>query len=202
MKKDSLTLKNVQKDLLVVAGEQEYNVSDWRLSYIVPVTALALLLGFLLKNVWIGLAIFSVAAYHIVRLILESKDARAAQRLLREEIQRGAVAVSVETLDHIARETVYEPHSHGRHKHTLKEVEFFYFRSGIRWRVPNVLRHYEWSREYSTTSQMLNLTAVEGNEFYVISLQSNHSVSYAYNTKFFELKEAEFAPPTTQSESV
>lgn len=187
--KEDLTLEHVKQDLLKIVELRGSNISDWRLSYIVPVTLLAVIVGFLLKNVWIGLLIFSVSAYHIVRLVIEARQNRETKKLLKNEIQRGDVAVSIETLDHITQEIIYEPYAGRRSHHVTKEVKFFYFLSGIRWRVPNVITHYPWSKNYSITSKMLDMTAVEGNEFYVISLQSNHEIAYVYNTKFFDFKD-------------
>ncbi|MBQ8432758.1 MAG: hypothetical protein IJX28_07720 [Clostridia bacterium] len=189
MTKEPLTLKNITEDLRSIAFCHLTNAEDWRFSFIVPITALAVLLGILLKNLWIGLLIFSVAAYHIVRYAMECKDYKAKERAIANVLDRGDVSVCVEVLSHIAEETIYEPHSHGRHSHATKTVTLLHFTSGSSWRIPAVDRHYEWSQEYSVSSKGLENISVEGDEFFCVSLQGHHQISYVYPCKFFVLDE-------------
>ncbi len=74
MKKETLLLHHIMQDLKIVARFQMSNTADWRFSFIVPVTLLSVIFGWLFENIWIGLFIFSVAAYHIVRYVVECKE--------------------------------------------------------------------------------------------------------------------------------
>ncbi|MBO7762390.1 MAG: hypothetical protein J6T24_06300 [Clostridia bacterium] len=53
-------------------------------------------------------------------------------------------------------------------------------------------KHYAWSREYCLSSTGLWQTSVEGNEFYVISLQGHPDIRYIYPKKFFKLSASLF----------
>ena len=70
MRKEIITLDSIKKDLIKIVNYQLSNKADWRFSYIVPITLLAISIGVLLKKIFIGVLVFSLAAYHIVRYIL------------------------------------------------------------------------------------------------------------------------------------
>lgn len=74
MKKETLLLSNITNDLKAVVDSQIMNIVKWRFTYIVPITLLSIIHGALIKNIWISLLIFSVAAYHIVRYIIEYRN--------------------------------------------------------------------------------------------------------------------------------
>ena len=74
MKKETLLLSNITNDLKAVVDSQIMNIVKLRFTYIVPITLLSIIYGALLKNIWISLLIFSVAAYHIVRYIIEYRN--------------------------------------------------------------------------------------------------------------------------------
>lgn len=190
MQKDKLTLANVRQDLDKIAYTGLSNVEQWRSAYYVPITILAVMVEVLLKNIWIGLLIFSVAAYHIVMYVIEYKKYRAQKKAITDILDRGDISISVERFSHIADETIYEPHIHGKHAHSTKEVTFFYFESGTSWRVPRVDKHYEWSSECYLTSIGLKNISVGGNEFFYVSLQGHHDIAYIYPCKLFELDES------------
>ncbi len=171
-----------------MAEEQFANREDSRLRYIIPVTLLALIVGFLLKNVLIGLLIFALAAYHLVRYIIERKDYMDNKKAIKEMIERGDVAVSVETLSHIAEETVYEPNRVVQRDRVIKTVKRYCFASGASWRVSRVDRHYGWSRECFISTKGLENISISGDEFFYISLQENHEIAYIYPCKSFELE--------------
>ena len=79
MKKERLTLEAIKQDLMKIVDFQLSNKTDWRFSYIVPITLLAVMIGILLKNVLIGLLIFSIAAYHIVRYVIEYRKCKKSK---------------------------------------------------------------------------------------------------------------------------
>ncbi len=187
MTKETLTLQNITDDLRRVAFFGLSNVQEWRFFSIISVTLLAVMLGIFLKSVWIGIAIFSVAAYHIVRYVMEYRKYRERKKAIANVLDRGDISVSVEKLSHVAMETIYEPHGHGKHRHTTKEVTFFYFLSGGRWRIPNVDKHYVWSKDYYISSKGLENASVGGDEYFYISLQGYHDIAYVYPCKFFVL---------------
>ncbi len=190
MQKDKLTLANIRQDLDKIANAKISNVGEWRSAYYIPITILAVMIGILLKNIWIGLLIFSVAAYHIVMNIIEYRKHGVQEKAITDILNRGDISISVERLSHVSNETIYEPHTHGKHTHKTKEVTFFYFESGISWRVPNVDKHYEWSSEcYLSSIGLINMS-VSGNEFFYITLQGHHDIAYVYPCKLFELDES------------
>ena len=182
-------LSNIIQDLKIVADFQISNTADRRLVYIIPVTLLSVILGFLSKNVWIALAIFTVAAYHIVRFVIEYKDYRAQKKAINDILERGDVSVSVEQLNSIGEELIYEPHRNLTNTKLTRATTFYYFASGKSWRVPNVLKHYKWSSEcYVSTAGLKNIS-IEGDEFYFVSLQGDYDIAYIYPCKNFELEE-------------
>ena len=73
MAKETLTLSDITHDLKIIAHSTLSNAEDWRLAYILPATMFAISVIALLKAVWPGLLIFTVAAYHIVRYVMELK---------------------------------------------------------------------------------------------------------------------------------
>ena len=189
MKKELLTTDNIKHDLLLSIQSNYVNKSEWRLETAFAITLLAVITGFLLKNIWIGLAIFAPAVYLAVRYIIAEKKFKSEIRAAEDAVNREEFIISLETLDKVREETIYEPHSGHRGKTRLtKDVCFFYFVSGVKWRMPRVAKHYEWSKEYYISSAGLNNTSVSGNEFYFVKLESDPKVSYIYNTKFFELE--------------
>ena len=193
MQKDKLTLANIQNDLDKIAYTNISNVGEWRSSYYIPITILAVMVGVLLKNIWVGLLIFSVAAYHIVMNFMEYKKYAEQKKAIKDVLDRGDISISVEKLSHISVETIYEPHTHstvrGSHTHATKEVTLFYFESGVSWRVPKVDKHYEWSSEcYLSSIGLINIS-VSGNEFFYVTLQGHHEIAYVYPCKLFELDE-------------
>ena len=67
MKKEKLMLEAIKQDLLKIVNFQLSNKAEWRFSYIIPITILAVMAGVYFKNIFVGLLVFSVATYHIVR---------------------------------------------------------------------------------------------------------------------------------------
>jgi len=187
MKKEELKLDNIKHDLKTVLNFQILNVSDWRFSYIIPITLLAVMIGILLKNILAGLFIFSFAAYHIVRFFMEYKNYKAKKNAIEEAIARGDISISIERLSHIAVEVIYEPHFRLKHSHAAKEVTFFYFASGSSWRIPAVRTHYGWSKDYYTSTEGLKNISISGEEFFYISLQGNYDIAYIYPCDFFTI---------------
>ena len=187
MKKETLLLSNITNDLKAVVDSQIINIGNWRFSYIVPITLLSIIYGALLKNIWISLLIFSVAAYHIVRYIIGYRNCIIKKKTVKSAIDRTDVCITIEKLSHIATETIYEPHNYGGRGNAAKTVRYYYFESGCRWRVPDVDKHYRWSKDYYISSKGLENTSIQGDEFYFISLQGYQDIAYIYPCKNFEL---------------
>lgn len=191
MKKETLLLPNVTNDLKTVAKFQIKNIGDWRFSYIGSLTLISVVIGVLLQSVWIALLIFSAAAYHIVRYILEYRryriEIKAVMSAVDRAVDRADISISTERLSHVATETIYEPHSAGKSTQLTKNVTYFYFESGSRWRVPRVPEHYKWSRNFHTSRTGLENVSLQGDEFYIISLQGYHDIAYIYPCKYFDL---------------
>lgn len=189
MTKEYLTKDNIKHDLLLSIQSSYVNKSEWRIEAAVAIILLAIITGFLLKNIWIGLAIFAPAVYQIVRYIISEKKFKSKVRAAEDAVAREEFIISLETLEKVRQETIYEPHNYGGKHYSTREAYVFYFVSGIKWRMPGIAKHYEWSKEYYISSGGLNNTSVGGNEFYFIRLESDPKVSYVYNTKFFELED-------------
>lgn len=189
MTKEIVRNENIREDLIKVIEERDDIQWEWRLCYIVPFASLALMICFLLPNVWLGLVAFLPAVYHVVRLIWELRRSRARKKEIRIRIERGDLTVSEEILSHIAEETVYEPHRGHRRSHMANLAYVFYFQSGASWRHYPVKKHYAWSKVYDLTPQGLENTSVAGDTFYYIRLQSDGDIGYIYNKKMFVYKE-------------
>lgn len=187
MKKEKITLNAIREDLLKVVKDQISNKSDWRFSYIIPITMIAILISVLFKNIFIGLLIFSVSVYHIVRYVIEFKEYKSNKTAIVSLIERDGISISNEVLDHIANETIYEPHARGRLTKSIKEITVYYFIGGSSWRVPNVDKHYSWSNEFYLSSNGLENISLAGDEFFLIRLQNYSDIAYIYPCKTFEL---------------
>ena len=185
MKKEELTLYNVREDLIGIAYEKMSKLDDRHLAYILPITALALMIGILLKNILLGLLIFSVAAYHIICYIPERKKHNDKRKATLDILQRGDISISVEQLSHIARETIYEPSPH--RQSSTKEVKYYHFEGGRSWRDYFPYEHYAWSEEYHLSPKGLENISLQGDEFFYISLKGRHDIAYIYPCKLFEL---------------
>lgn len=187
MQKETLTIKNVLSDLTIVAEKQMSCAEEWRFTYIIPVTMLAISVGVFFKSLLIGLLIFSFAAYHIFRYVLSLREYKEKRRALSQTMGRGDLCISTEIFSHVASEQIYEPHTGRRNSHAMKTVTVFHFKAGGSWRMPEVTTHYAWSREFYLSSAGLDNISVEGNEFFRISLLGYHEIAYIYPCKFFEL---------------
>ena len=193
MKKETLTLSNVSQDLSEIAYQNISNTENWRLAFILPSTVLAIIVGFAAKNLLLGLLLFAFAAYHMFKYAKEYKKYWTMKKTFKDTLDRGDISISIEQFSHIARERIYEPHTHvyGRHRDVdmTKEVKFFYFMSGARWRVPTVDKHYKWSKEYYVSTKGLDNISLQGDEYYYIKLQGPTDIVYVYPCKFFVLDE-------------
>ena len=188
MRKEIITLDSIKKDLIKIVNYQLSNKADWRFSYIVPITLLAISIGVLLKKIFIGVLVFSLAAYHIVRYILEYKEYKAKKTAVLSLIERGEISISTEIFSHIADDVViYEPHLVGRRSNTIKTITLYHFDGGSSWRLPPFDKHYEWSRDFYISPKGLENISIKGDEFYFVSLQAHHDIAYIYPCKNFEL---------------
>ena len=189
MVKENLTMENIRRDLQKVAWLNEERVSDSHFNYIIPCTILSLLIGILFELVFVAVVIFSFAAYHIVLFSIECRHVSEIRKEIKKDLERGDISVSVQKLTNIVDETIYEPHAGRRGYHNTKDIKVFVFASGIRWRVPNIYKHYEWSLNCYMSTQGLENTSVCDDEFYFVMLQGHTNISYVYNTKFFDFNE-------------
>ncbi len=192
MQKETLKLSNIKKDLELVAFCNIYNKEDWKLYPAMSIVAFAVLIGYFLKTFWTVVAI-PFAIPYLISYIKDRIKYSSQKKELSDTLDRGDVSITLLKLSHIAKETIYEPHTHRRtmgrhsHRHSTKTVTFFHFISGSSWRVPNVLKHYEWSNKYYLSKEGLENISLAGNEFYYITLQGHSEVSYIYPCKYFEL---------------
>lgn len=195
MTKEILTKENVKQDLMKIVKQRRVNNIEWRLcSVVIWVGIAGIFLVF--RVIWAGILTLVPAGYHIVRLIIELRENKASQEMVRKAINRGDFSVSLQKLSHTGYEILYEVKAYEYFGNSLdrnraREVEFYYFYSGLSWRVPAV-EYYSWSKTFRTGS--IEYTSVPGNEFYLIALQEDHEISFIYNTKMFQLDD-EFSEP-------
>ena len=187
MKKETITLSNIQDDLALVARLQISNEGDGRLVFIIPLTLVAILGGIFLKSIWLPLPLLAVAAYHAARFVSEYRDYKANMQRITDGIQRGDVSISTERFSHAATETIIEPHQTLTKTKITSVATFFYFEAGRRWRVPKVDRHYKWSKEYYISTKGLENISLQGDEFFYVSLQGDLDIAYIYPCKNFVL---------------
>lgn len=194
MKKEALKLANIKADLKKMADFYMSNRVDFRLTYIVPITMIAVLMAILTKRVWVGLLIFSLSSIEVVRFIRDLRAHRNTMRMISAAIDRGDISISVETLSHIAREVIYEPHTAVSYRNQAyldetKTVAFFHFEGGGSWRVPSVEVHYPWSQDYYMSQTGLENSSTQGEKFFFICLQGYYDIAYVYPSDRFELGE-------------
>ncbi|MBQ9806798.1 MAG: hypothetical protein IJW49_09900 [Clostridia bacterium] len=203
MAKETLTHEGIKHDLKKIAEKQISNKADARMVVAIPITIIVIFAVFLTGFNWIVLLIsalaFLIALYHYYRFFEDLKTYRYQKKRIMEAIDRSDYSISVQKLSHIATETVYEPFVHqirmfgGVHAHSTKEIQMFHFVGGDSWRLPgntnsySFYKHYTWSREFYLSSEGLLNMSVAGNEFYFVTLQGEHEISYIYPCKIFTL---------------
>ena len=193
MTKEALKLSNIKSDLMKMADFYMANRMEVRLGFALPVIMMAIIIGILTKSVWIGLAISALSVLDIARYIRDERAYRNTKAQILGTIERGDISVSVETLSHIAEETIYEPHTVGNGSHSyrnaMKTVTMFYFEGGGSWRLPRVDKHYAWSKDYYMSPSGLLNTSTQGEDFFFVCLQGNYDIAYIYPCDRFVLGE-------------
>lgn len=190
MHKERLTIDGIRQDLMRVADLTRNNNADWHASIIGIIVAIAIIVGVLTRNLYIGLVVALPAVYQYVRCIADEKRYKSEKRALKKLIESGEVSVSRETLSHISTETIYEPYAGRRNVHLTKKATFYYFRGGSSWRVPKFGKHYPWSADRYISTQGLENTSIPGEDFYFVTLQGHGEISYIYPCDMFELDES------------
>lgn len=191
MRKETITLDAVRQDFFRIVNFQISNKKEWRLSYIIPASILAVAAGMFFASIFVGLLVFSIAAYHIVRYVIEYKEYKKNQNAVMSLIFRGDFSISHVVFSHATDEIIYEPHRINiRRTKSTKIVKIFYFNGGISWRLPQVDNHYLWSKEMYISSKGLENISVGGDEFYFISLQGYPDIAYVYPCKMFDIDES------------
>jgi hypothetical protein len=185
MQKETLTMANIANDLKSVTNTQEDLAFEYYGAPGVVIFLGAVLLGIFANWLWLLLLVFAI--YPILRYVQEYKKHKNKKLAIEALIMRNDISISVNELSHISQETIYDPHRHGRHVHYTKEATFFCFTGGRRWRVPTIKTLYNWSTDYYITPKGLENISLEGDEFFYVSLQGYHDVSYIYPCKNFVL---------------
>lgn len=192
MEKDELLLNCIKFDLATVVGIKMKILAGWRMAFIWPFTLIAIISGVVLKNIWIALAIFAVALYHIIRFVTGNKK----YKILLNKIgsaERDKFTISLDYLTKVETETVYQPRmriaSAGLRNSAFTEVLNFCFESGRKWRVPEVDFHYKWSENYIFSIVGILNAFGRGGDFYYVSLKDSPDIAYVYPCDFFSLGE-------------
>ena len=205
MKKEIISLDGIKGDLCGVIGFYTYITQERFLSVACPLSAMAVAFGIMAKNnLPLGLLCIAVclipiaisAVFHIPKLLRWRRLKKTVQSMR----GRGELLISVERLDYIKRETVYEPRIGRKSVHHMKEASFYYFVSGKRWRriiqrkftpwVTVPIRYYEWSRDFVLSPMGLDNVSLEGDEFLYVCLRDEPEVACIYPAKYFKLDES------------
>ena len=191
-KRDIITLDNIKLDLSLVNHLNFENITRWRFAFSIPMTLLAILLGFAFfiafENIWIGVLLFLMPLYHIIQYLIACKKYILQKKAIYETMTRKDICISVEHLSHISKETIYEPYGFLR-GHATKEVSFLSFRSSIHWRLLRGGEFYKWSKEYCMNAYGIESTSISGDKFFLISLQLFQNITCVYPCKYFTLDE-------------
>ena len=185
MHKETLTLASVKRDLMIVLKLQKARKFEWRMTYIIPITAIAIILGVLSRSVVVGTLIFSTCIYQIVQFTKESKAFFAQKRELLATCKRRDISISIQKFSHISEELIYEPHTGARQSYSTKLIRVYYFESGASWRLPEIGMHYSWSKKSHLSTKGMEHLATRGSEFFLVRLQSEQDIAYIYPCKLF-----------------
>ena len=190
MTKETLTDEFIRQDVLGNEVKKAKANDGKSLVWIAPIVGVAVAAGYFV-HVLLGVLIGLTA---IVPLYFYFKQNKEDNDVIFEVEHDGEFVVEIDTLSHIARETVYEPHSHRSytrpnrsHVDYTKTVTVLKFHNS-EWRVPETDRLYPWSKEMYISPQGLENTTLRGDKFYVVRRKGSHEVAYAYNMKFFTYK--------------
>ena len=187
MQKEKLTLLNITEDLKITANYRVSNSKKWRLAYVIPSLWIAATVLLFLKDFLVAIFFFLLATYHTVRYVLEYREYNFRKKWNMNVLRRDEISISIEKLSHISEEIIYEPHRFATRSRITKTVNYFYFSSGKRWRLPIVDMHYKWSKDYYVSTAGLKNISIEGDEFFYVCLQSNPDIAYVYPCKNFML---------------
>lgn len=188
MTKEILTDEQIRQDVLGNEMKKATANDNKTLVWVAPIIVAGLVVGVLVSLI-LGVLIGLVA---IVPIVLYFKQNKADNDVVFEVKHDGELIVEIDTLSHIDKETVYEPHTHrslsgGSNTDYTKTVTVFYFNNG-KWRVPETRTLYAWSKEMYISPQGLDNTSLRGDKFYIVRRQGDAEIAYAYNTKFFEYR--------------
>ena len=183
MTKDILTEENARNDLNAVLRTDFYDELSRRISLMIPFIALALILWLPLKLSYLALIPLPVVLYHLVQCVIEIIRYRGKKRALFQN----ALTVFDEVFSHIANETVYKPYLSGLRIRFFQTVRLFYFQSGACFRIPSLMKHYKWSRDFAVSTKGLEQISLSGDTFYLVSLQGYPELIYIYPCKRFTL---------------
>ncbi len=191
MRTDTITLSNIKQDFIRLekyrySTKLEYRIVLIVLSLIVVLLTLYLTMTYY-KMAIILIAFLLFAIYQAVRLIIVLHERSSRKKAILSASIRSDISISKEKLSRITEEAVREFHMVGLDAHRYKIVNFYNFTSGKSWRVPQIT-HYKWSLDYKMSPRGLMNLSLEGDDFYCISLQKHHDISFIYPCKYFVLE--------------
>ena len=190
MTKETLTDEFIRQDVLGNEVKKAKANDDKSLVWVAPIAVAALAAGYFV-HVLLGVLIGLVAIVPIYFYFKQNKEDADVVFDVEHDCE---FVVEIDTLSHIDKQTVYEPHTHrsytrvGRsHIDYTKTVTVLKFHNA-EWRVPETEKLYPWSKEMYISPQGLENTALRGDKFYVVRRKGCPEVAYAYNMKFFTYK--------------
>ena len=193
MKKETLTVSGIKQDLLALIKSRLYIALEWRLAYVVLALLASMSFGIIFKRLWVGLLVFSVGVYNIIRFLIEYKKYLSSKKAIESASSRDDFLISEEKFSHTSRSFVYEPHLRRRFCQSwnvfIKNPEFLHL-GGIAWRVPEIADLYKWSKEHYISIWGLKNIALENDVFLYVALKGKYDISFVYPCKQFVLDKA------------
>ena len=184
MTKEVVTLDAVKQDLTKIIKRQRVNRLRWHGPHALAFLLLIPIASILFGNILWGLLFLLPLLYQVARfLIFDLTDYRAKKCGIDALTSLDQLAISIEKLRDIENNLIYEPHG----KAFTKTILLYRFESGATWRLPDVYKHYEWSREFYVSNRGLSNISPVGTEFIFVALRGYRDLAYIYPCKSFEI---------------
>lgn len=186
MAKEILTIESIRKDLDEICLDATPIIDNWRLWFVLLAPIVGLVVGIVLKNLWIGLLIAALSPYHtVVMSVRNDKNRKKHKKALDEAYKRGdLITVKEEVLE---RADVQEAYVRRGSNTTTTKVYSFRFESGAVWSPRRFKKHYEWSKDSYISTEGLEHMSLKGDVFYRVTIEGYRGAMNYYPAKLFVL---------------
>ena len=197
-KKELLTVENIKQDLLALQRRKREILLEWRLcSTAIPYGIISLCMFipvlvmpdvpeakiYRIAFIVFGLIPLMLMFYQLAKLLDTVFVVYKKENAL---IEKADFTVYEDTLKKIEEAWIYEPHG-SRYSMNHKTVYMYHF-SDDTVRLYNLKRHYAWSKDFYLSTPGVEQTSLEGDEFYLVRMNTDKKTVYFYNKKFFDYK--------------